>query len=145
MPTNDKDMTDGYVSLMATHVLGQTRLMRYSSYAFVEYGSPEQATAAVKTLNATPLDKKHTMFVNKLTDIDRYGRDGRVSDIYDPPKSEPFREKEHLRWWLGDPDNRDQFVMYHSDNVGVYWNERDESPEPVVDRLHWTVRHMLLL
>ncbi|KAI5285485.1 Translation initiation factor 3 subunit b, partial [Ascosphaera acerosa] len=44
-------------------------------FAFVEYRTPEQATAATKLLHLTPLDKKHTMLVNKLTDIERYGRE----------------------------------------------------------------------
>lgn len=107
-------------------------------YAFVEYETPAQAAAAVKALHATPLDKKHTMSVNKLTDIERYGREGKIDETYNPPKIDPFEEKEHLRWWLGDEDGRDQFVMYRGDNVGVFWNERDGQPDPVVDRQHWT-------
>jgi len=107
-------------------------------FAFVEYGTPAQAAAAVKNLHATPLDKKHTIAVNKLTDIERYGREGRINETYTAPEIAPFEEKEHLRWWLGDPEGRDQFVMYRGDNVGVYWNERDGQPEPIVDRAHWT-------
>ncbi|KAH0365670.1 translation initiation factor eIF-3b, partial [Aureobasidium melanogenum] len=107
-------------------------------YAFVEYESPAQAQAAVKALNGTPLDKKHTMAVNKLTDIERFGREGRIDEDYSPPEIEPFQEKEHLRWWLGDNDGRDQFVMYRGDSVGVFWNERDEQPDSIVDRAHWT-------
>jgi translation initiation factor 3 subunit B len=78
------------------------------------------------------------MLVNKLTDIDRYGREGRVDEKYHPPTIDEFAEKEHLRWWLGDPEARDQFVMYKDNNVGVYWNEKDDAPECVVDRQHWT-------
>lgn len=107
-------------------------------YAFVEYESPAQAQAAVKALNGTPLDKKHTMAVNKLTDIERFGREGRIEEDYRAPELEPFQEKEHLRWWLGDNDGRDQFVMYRGDSVGVFWNERDEQPDSIVDRAHWT-------
>ena len=107
-------------------------------YAFVEYEAPEQAVAAVKLLNGTPLDKKHTMAVNKLTDIERFGREGRVDDEYRAPQMEEFQEKDHLRWWLADNEGRDQFVLYRADNVGVYWNEKDDSPEPIVDRQHWT-------
>ncbi len=92
----------------------------------------------MKQLNRTPLDKRHTIAVNKLTDIDRYGREGRIDDEYVPPHIEPFAEKEHLRWWLGDSEGRDQFVMYRSDNVGVFWNEREDPPEMIVDRQHWT-------
>ncbi|KAG8623592.1 hypothetical protein KVT40_008568 [Elsinoe batatas] len=107
-------------------------------YAFVEYGSSEEAAAAIKALNLTALDKKHTMKVNRLTDIERYGREGRIDEEYHEPQIEPFAEKEHLRWWLSDTDGRDQFVVYRGDNVGVYWNERDENPDPIVDRQHWT-------
>ncbi|KAH9844435.1 Eukaryotic translation initiation factor 3 subunit B [Teratosphaeria destructans] len=107
-------------------------------FAFVEYETPAQAAAAVKALHATPLDKKHTIAVNKLTDIERYGREGRIDETYKAPEIEPFTEKEHLRWWLGDSEGRDQFVMYRGDNVGVYWNEKDDQPEQIVDRQHWT-------
>lgn len=119
MPLNEaEDMTEGF--------------------AFVEYETPAQAAAAVKSLHATGLDKKHTIAVNKLTDIERYGREGRIDETYRAPEVEPFVEKEHLRWWLDDAEGRDQFVMYRGDNVGVYWNENAAHPEQVVDRMHWT-------
>jgi len=107
-------------------------------FAFVEYETPAQAAAAVKALHGTPLDKRHTMAVNKLTDIERYGREGRIDEDYKPPEIPEFEEKEHLRWWLGDAEGRDQFVLYRADNVGVFWNEKDGPPEPVIDRQHWT-------
>ncbi|EFR03543.1 hypothetical protein MGYG_06539 [Nannizzia gypsea CBS 118893] len=107
-------------------------------FAFVEYDTPEEAFAAIKSLHGTPLDKKHTLAVNKLTDIDRYGREGRIDDEYKPPKIEPFQEKEHLRSWLGDPNARDQFAMYRGDKVGVFWNMKKDPPENIVDRDHWT-------
>ncbi|KAF1355404.1 eukaryotic translation initiation factor eIF2A-domain-containing protein [Delphinella strobiligena] len=107
-------------------------------YAFVEYEAPAQAIAAVKLLNGTPLDKKHTMAVNKLTDIERFGREGRIEEEYTAPQMEEFQEKDHLRWWLADNEGRDQFVLYRADNVGVYWNEREDQPDAIVDRQHWT-------
>ena len=108
------------------------------SFAFVEYETPEQAVAATKALHGTPLDRRHTIAVNKLTDIDRYGREGRIDDEYHPPRIEPFTEKEHLRWWLGDQNGRDQFAMYRGEGVGVFWNRKKEAPENIVDRQHWT-------
>jgi translation initiation factor 3 subunit B len=80
------------------------------------------------------------MKVNKLTDIDRYGREGRIDEEYTPPKIEPFTEKEHLRSYLADPSGRgrDQFAMYRGDGVGVFWNNEKDAPEPIVDRQHWT-------
>jgi translation initiation factor 3 subunit B len=38
-------------------------------FAFVDYRTATQATQAVRELNLFPLDKKHTLIVNKLTDI----------------------------------------------------------------------------
>lgn len=104
----------------------------------MEYETPEQAIAAVKQLHGTPLDKKHTLAVNKLMDIDRFGREGRVEEEYKPPTIEPFKEKEHLRSWLGDANARDQFALYRGDKVGVFWNNKSNPPENVVDRAHWT-------
>ncbi|KAF2499645.1 eukaryotic translation initiation factor-like protein 3 subunit B [Lophium mytilinum] len=107
-------------------------------YAFVEYSAPSEAVAAVKALHGTALDRRHTMAVNKLTDIDRYGREGKISEEYHEPTIEPFQEKEHLRSWLGDMEARDQMVMYRGDKVGVFWNDKEDQPEQVVDRDNWT-------
>jgi translation initiation factor 3 subunit B len=107
-------------------------------YAFVEYSAPAEAVAAVKQLHGTALDKKHTMAVNKLTDIDRYGKEGRIDEEYHAPEIAPFEQKEHLRWWLGDPDSRDQMAFYRAEKVGVFWNEKEEAPEVIVDRENWT-------
>ncbi|GLI74515.1 translation initiation factor 3 subunit b [Penicillium ochrochloron] len=118
MPLNDKGMSEGF--------------------AFVEYETPEQALAAVKQLHGVPLDKKHTLAVNKLMDIERYGREGRVEEEYHAPELEPFKEKEHLRSWMADAHARDQFALYRNDKVGVFWNNKSNPPENVVDRAHWT-------
>ena len=104
----------------------------------MEYETPEQAMAACKRLNGIALDKSHTIYINKLTDIERFGREGRIDETYHPPEIESFVEQEHLRSWLGDPNCRDQFVLYRSDTVGVYWNKKKDQPESVVDRSHWT-------
>lgn len=94
----------------------------------------------MRQLDLVPLDKKHTMRVNKLTDIDRYGREGRVEEKYTPPKIEEFQEKEHLRWFMADPSGRgrDQFVMFRGESVGVFWNNEKDQPESIVDRQQWT-------
>ncbi|KAI1335958.1 eukaryotic translation initiation factor 3 [Xylariaceae sp. FL0016] len=109
-------------------------------FAFVEYSSSAEAAAAVRSLDMVPLDKKHTLRVNKMTDIDRYGREGRVDENYTPPKIDDFAEKEHLRSFLADPSGRgrDQMVMFRGDTVGVFWNNEKDPPENIVDRQHWT-------
>jgi translation initiation factor 3 subunit B len=85
-------------------------------------------------------DKKHTVRVNKMTDIERFGREGRVDEEYVAPVIEEFAEKEHLRSFMADPSGRgrDQFVMYRGESVGVFWNNEKEQPENIVDRQHWT-------
>src|SRR4051794_36500225 len=107
-------------------------------FAFAEYETPEQAIQAVKKLNGLALDKRHTIAVNKLTDIERYGREGRIDETYVEPKPEPFQEQEHLRSWLADPNARDQFIMFRNESVGVFWNRKSEPPEVAVDRISWT-------
>ena len=94
--------------------------------------------AACKRLNGYALDKSHTIYINKLTDIERFGREGRIDEMYHPPPVDPFVEQEHQRSWLGDPNCRDQFVLYRGDSVGVFWNQKKEQSEPVVDRSLWT-------
>ncbi|KIW50751.1 hypothetical protein PV05_09539 [Exophiala xenobiotica] len=118
MPMNDQGMSEGF--------------------AFVEYQTPEQAVAATKQLHGVALDKRHTLAVNKLTDIEKYGREGRIDEQYVPPEIEPFSDREHLRSWLFDAAARDQFAMFRGDKVGVFWNNKKEPPEMVVDRTHWT-------
>ncbi|KAI5838971.1 eukaryotic translation initiation factor eIF2A-domain-containing protein [Morchella snyderi] len=107
-------------------------------YAFVEYETPEQALAACKQLSGIPLDRKHTIAINKLTDIEHFGREGRIKEEYVEPEIEPYVEREHFRSWLSEPNARDQFVMYRGESVGVFWNKKKDQPEPVVDRQHWT-------
>jgi translation initiation factor 3 subunit B len=94
----------------------------------------------VRQLDLVALDKKHTLRVNKLTDVDRYGREGRVEEEYTPPKIEEFQEKEHLRSFMADPSGRgrDQFVMFRGETVGVFWNNEKDTPENIVDRQQWT-------
>jgi translation initiation factor 3 subunit B len=109
-------------------------------FAFVEYATAAEAAAACKQLDGVSLDKKHKMEVNKLTDIERYGREGRIDENYTPPKMEEFADKEHLRSWLADPSGRgrDQFAMYKDNNVLINWNSERDAPENIVERANWT-------
>lgn len=109
-------------------------------FAFVEYSTPAEAALACKNLDGVSLDKKHKMEVNKLTDIERFGREGRIDEKYTPPKLDDFVEKEHLRSWLVDPSGRgrDQFAIYKDNTVQVLWNSERDPPETIVERPMWT-------
>ena len=78
--------------------------------------------------------------MNKLTDIEKYGREGRIEEEYQDPHIEPFQPKEHLRWWLGDQSARDQLVIYRGNTVEVTWNNKKNTPEKIVERQMWTER-----
>ena len=68
-------------------------------FAFIEFSSAKEAAAVVKQFDRTPLDKKHTMLVNRLTDIDRYGREGRIDEQYTEPKESGASRQELLVGW----------------------------------------------
>lgn len=109
-------------------------------FAFVEYSTPAEAALAVKQLDGVALDKRHKMEVNKLTDIERYGREGRIDEKYTPPKLDEFTEKEHLRSWLVDNSGRgrDQFAIYKDNTVQIFWNNEKDASELIVERPMWT-------
>ena len=69
-------------------------MLMHDRFAFIEFNSAREAAAVCKAFDHTPLDKKHTISVNKLTDIDRYGREGKIDDKYTEPKIPDFEEKE---------------------------------------------------
>lgn len=93
--------------------------------------------AACKALDGAALDKRHTLRVNKLTDIDRFGREGRIDENYHPPKIDEFAEKEHLRSWLADPSGRgrDQFLILKDDRTQVCWNNEKDSPGTLLNHV----------
>lgn len=59
-------------------------------YVFIEYDTPEQAAAAIKTKDGHPLDRSHKLSVNKFTDIEKYATQ---SDQYVEPEIEPYVPK----------------------------------------------------
>jgi translation initiation factor 3 subunit B len=111
-------------------------------FAFIEYQSPQEAAAAVSTYHNKKLDQKHTLLVNKLGDVERFGFKGNVSQDYVEPSIDEFKPREHLRSWLTDSQGRDQMVLHKGDFVGIYWNKKSDAPEQVVNRLHWTEKYV---
>ncbi|CCJ28370.1 unnamed protein product [Pneumocystis jirovecii] len=104
-------------------------------YLFMEYENPQQADVAVKTFNGKKLDKAHTFLVNKFTDIETALN---FDEEYKETPEEKTCEDKNLQSWLIDSKARDQWVMYRGDDVGVYWNQKSETPEPIINRINWT-------
>jgi len=59
-------------------------------YVFIEYDTPEQAAAAIKTKDGHLLDKSHKLRVNRFTDVEKYAN---APDVYVEPEIEPYVEK----------------------------------------------------
>ncbi|KAI9296406.1 translation initiation factor eIF-3b [Neoconidiobolus thromboides FSU 785] len=104
-------------------------------FLFLEFENAEQAALAIKHVNGYPFDKKHTLAVNKFTDVETYSA---LSNDYIEPELEEYVEKEHLLSHLSDSLARDQFVTLIGDNTSIVWNNRTEAPESLFSRKLWT-------
>ena len=62
-------------------------------YVFIEYETPEQAAAAIKSKDGHPLDKLHKLRVNRFTDVEKYAT---APDEYVEPEIEPYVQKVQL-------------------------------------------------
>lgn len=102
-------------------------------FLFAQYKEPESARRAIKQLNGKPLDKKHRLLVNALTDVEKYGLEGNIPETFIEPEVPPFKEHGYLKDWLRDEQGRDQTLLHYSETVGVYWNKKKNDPEPVIE------------
>ncbi|KAK9378692.1 uncharacterized protein V2V93DRAFT_375595 [Kockiozyma suomiensis] len=107
-------------------------------YVFIGFETPEQAERAIRGLNNKRLDAKHTLLVNRFTDIERYGEEADEEEEYQEPAEEEYHEQEYLREWLKEPNCADQFVLYRNETVAVCWNRRSEKPDTILSRDKWT-------
>jgi hypothetical protein len=95
-------------------------------------------------MNGHPLDTKHTFFINRFTDIEKFAD---MDETYVEPQREEYHAKvclafrlvtfdnrtdapqEHLRAWLADSLGRDQYVTYRGDEVSIHWHGRPSQCE----------------
>jgi translation initiation factor 3 subunit B len=89
-------------------------------YAFIEYATPRMAQNAVAQGDNKRLDNKHKMRVNVFADFKKFGE---MSEEYTPPEVSDFDDKTNLKSWMLDPNQRDQFVVRHSKETEIYWND----------------------
>lgn len=102
-------------------------------YLFAQYKSAELATAAVQQLNGKPLDAKHRLLVNRLSDIEKFCAEGRVPSEFVEPEVGQLQDHGYLKSWLQDDAGRDQVALHYSDTVGVYWSNKKNDPKPVTE------------
>ena len=62
-------------------------------YAFIEFRNSDTATHALNEMNGHPFDAKHTFFVNRFTDIDKFAD---MDETYVEPEREEYQAKVRL-------------------------------------------------
>lgn len=56
-------------------------------FCFIEYETPEQAAAAIKSKDGHALDKTHKLRVNRFTDVEKYAR---MAEDFQEPEIDPY-------------------------------------------------------
>ena len=102
---------------------------------FIEYETPEQASAAIKQFNNLDFDRRHRLLVTRFVDVETYAQTS--EEFVEPPEKE-YAQREHIRSWLKDPQGRDQFLLYRNEELSVCWNRRTEAPDTTVSKTNWT-------
>ncbi|KAJ3260819.1 Translation initiation factor 3 subunit b [Boothiomyces macroporosus] len=104
-------------------------------FLFMEFESAADAQKAIATLDGYKMDKAHVLVVSKFDDIETFAE---MSDEFEEVQVEPYVEKEHLKSWLSDPKARDQFAIMKGDEVGIYFNNKSESPDRCQSKSNWS-------
>ncbi|KAL7752288.1 Translation initiation factor 3 subunit b [Sorochytrium milnesiophthora] len=108
-------------------------------FAFIEFATAQEATAALKTLQGYKFDSRHTLHFNLFDDVEKYATvEEQWDEIAAVGEETEFKEKEFLRSWLLDPRARDQIAMFHDGEVTIYWNNKKDANEIDYARKGWT-------
>lgn len=101
----------------------------------MELASAEDAALGIRMMDGYPFDKRHKFSVNRFTDVEKLAN---LSEEYQEPEEEEYKDREHLRSWLTDEAGRDQLVMCRGDDVTIAWHNRSAPPEVVFTRERFT-------
>ena len=105
-------------------------------FAFIEFSTEAEASAAISKANGYKLDKSHTFQVNSYEDHAKFMAVPDEEGELVPP---PFVPKEDMRHWLMDPAARDQLVVRYNDETEIWWNESTKpASDPEYSRKNWT-------
>lgn len=94
-----------------------------TGFAFVEFENETHAQDAVRTIHNFALDKRHTLQVNKYSDLHKYAA---TPDAFVAPKIDKFVEPKNYKTWLMDTARRDMFAMRHGTETEIYWSDKGE-------------------
>lgn len=96
-------------------------------FAFVKFGSAEDAANVAKQFNHKKLDAKHVLAVDALPTVKKY-LDTPPSE-YSEPAVPQFQPMPHLRSWLTDELGRDQAAIHFNQEVAVQWFRKGAQPQ----------------
>lgn len=102
-------------------------------FAFVEYVSPEEAQKALSQLHNYQLDKSHRFWACTAGDLQKLQE---MSNEFVPPAAVPIaKNRPNFKSWLLDERGRDQFLIRHGDEMGIYWQDHIVKPQLVSFKL----------
>jgi len=104
-------------------------------FVFVEFDGPEESARALKKIDGYQLDRNHVFSATLFSEVFQALA---TPDEWVPPPKEEFQERENFKYWLLDPNARDQLVTRFLDETAVFWNMKNDPPEPVYNRANWT-------
>ncbi|KAI0686490.1 translation initiation factor eIF-3b [Cytidiella melzeri] len=102
---------------------------------FMEFKNGDDAAYAMAAMNGHPFDARHTFWVNRFIDFEKFVE---MDETWVEPELEPYKPKEHLRAWLGDPQGRDQYATYRGEEVQIHWHGKPSQCEIAHERTGWT-------
>jgi len=105
---------------------------------FVILKDPSTAAQAAAACDGHKFDKRHTLGVRTFDEVERLNE--QVNNDFEEPAQQEYRDREHLRSWLGDAQSRDQLSILRGDDLTVSYFNRNGSlaVEPSAERNKWT-------
>jgi len=92
---------------------------------FVILKDPSTAAQAAAACDGHKFDKRHTLGVRTFDEVERLNE--QVNNDFEEPAQQEYRDREHLRSWLGDAQSRDQLSILRGDDLTVSYFNRNGS------------------
>jgi len=90
-------------------------------YCFLEFSSRNEAQEIAAKADKMMFDKSHMLRVSTWDDVERTLQTEEKE--YEPPQLSDLSSQGNLRSWLLDQFGRDQYLVRHSDETEIWWND----------------------
>lgn len=100
-------------------------------FCFITFETTEQAQHAVTATQGFAMSKTNIFKVSLYSDLEKYAN---YPDEFQSPAPMPFTPRPDIMTWMSDSQCRDQFVIRHGPETGIYWgNQTGEDPSLIYD------------